>query len=61
LGTIAFQHGQFGQAQALLEKALQAFEKTGDQAGQADALLQLGGLPAASMTRHGLSSSLSGL
>lgn len=41
VGTIAYQHGQYDIAQTRLEQALQGFQARGDQAGQAEALLQL--------------------
>ncbi|HEY66314.1 MAG TPA: tetratricopeptide repeat protein [Caldilineae bacterium] len=44
LGTIAYQRGEYGEAQARLEQALRAFQEAGDRAGQAEALLQLAGL-----------------
>jgi len=44
LGTMAYQRGEYGEARARLQQALPAFQATGDQAGQAEALLQLSGL-----------------
>ncbi|TEU15453.1 MAG: hypothetical protein E3J21_13095, partial [Anaerolineales bacterium] len=43
-GTIAFQRGEFERAQPLLEQALRGFEAMGDQVGQGEALLLLGGV-----------------
>jgi LuxR family maltose regulon positive regulatory protein len=46
LGTIAFQRGEFDRAQPVLEQALRGFEAAGEQVGQGEALLLLGGVAA---------------